>query len=87
MMPHSGDFLARFVAARLASALVLESLSSAHVFNVSRAWVTRVSMPLVVTLISPAAVALVGLAVGHMLLPNMRSPTGFLVLSTPLSLS
>jgi hypothetical protein len=48
---------------------------------------TRVSMPLVGTLTSPAAVALVDLAVGAMPLPNMRLSTGFLVPSTPSSLT
>jgi hypothetical protein len=85
--PYSGEFLARLVAARLASAFDFKSLNSAHVFQVSSAWVTAMFTLLVGTLTSPSAVALVGLTVGALLLPNIRFPTGFLVPATPLSLT
>jgi hypothetical protein len=77
--PQSGNSRTSHMAAQLASALDLESRSSLHAFHTSEPCVTCVSIPLVLTLTSPAVVALDVLAVGRLALPNISLPMGFLV--------
>jgi hypothetical protein len=76
--PHSGDSRASHVAAQLALAFDLEPRSSLHAFHTSKPYVTCVSIPLVLTLTSPAVVALNVCAVGRLALLKISSPTGFL---------
>jgi hypothetical protein len=82
-LSHSGDSLASCVAARHASAFVLESRSSLHAFHASRLCVTWVSNPLVLTRTSPAVADLDARAVGSSAPLNMASPTGFRVPLVP----
>jgi hypothetical protein len=76
--PHSGDSRASRVAARFACAFDLKPRSSLHAFHTSRPCVTCVSIPLVLTLTSPAVVDLNVCAVVMLALLNIASPTGFL---------
>jgi hypothetical protein len=75
--PHSGESLASCVAARHASAFVLESRSSLQAFHASSPCVTWVSNPLVLTRTLPAVADLDDRAVGSSAPLNMASPTGF----------
>jgi hypothetical protein len=75
--PHSGDSC---VAARLALAFDLKPRSSLHVFHTSKPCVTCMSIPLVLTLTSPAgvdldvrAVVMVGIA-KHLLADGVPGP-------------
>jgi hypothetical protein len=82
-LPHSGESLASRVAARHASAFVLESRSSLHAFQASSPCVTWVSNPLVLTRTSPAVADLDERPVGNSAPLNMASPTGFRMPSVP----
>jgi hypothetical protein len=73
--PHSGDSC---LAARLALAFDLKPRSSLHAFHTSKPCVTCMSIPLVLTLTSPAVVDLDVRAVVMSALLNISSPTGFL---------
>jgi hypothetical protein len=84
--PHSGEFLASRVAARHASAFVLESRSSQHTFHASSPCVTWVSNPLVLTRTLPAVADLDKRAVGNSARLNMASLTGFRMPSVPAQL-
>jgi hypothetical protein len=75
--PHSSESLASRVAARHASAFVLESFSSLLAFHASSPCVMWVSSPLVLTRTSPAVADLDERAVGSSAPLNMASPTGF----------
>jgi hypothetical protein len=86
--PQSGEFFARVVAALFALAFVGASLNSAHEFQISSTWVTKVFTPRVGTRTSPAAVALACLdAVSTRSLLYRRRPTKFLVPALPLLLT